>query len=183
MIIFSALIFAVIVSMDTLATGFTYGIINIKVPLRHAVAINIICSISVGLALFIGYIAGHYIPTAVTLYLGVGILVFIGLYKLIQYFINKRNGIVPATYQIKWPETITLAILLSIDGFAAGIGAAIHNASLAFCLLSLVFSFITDIVFFTIGFKIGSKITQKTRFDLSWLSGAVLIILGAIKLL
>lgn len=183
MIIFSALILAVIVSMDTLATGFVYGASNIEVPLWHVVVIDIICSMSIGIALFIGYIAGHYISPAITRYIGVGILAFIGAYKLGQYFINQTNGIKQNTYQIKWSETITLAIMLSFDGFAVGIGAAIYNASLAFCLLAIVFSLIADIVFFTIGHKAGSKITQKTRFDLSWLSGVVLIILGAIKLL
>jgi len=174
---------AVVISIDTLASGFAYGTSNTKVPLSHVIVVDLICSLTVSIALFFGYLVGRYISSTVTLSLGVGILVLLGGYKIIQYFINKSNGTSPTPRRIKWSETITLAMVLSLDGLAVGIGVSIHNTTLAFCFIVLCFSLVTDLVFFILGHKIGTKATKKTRFDLSWLSGAVLIILGVIKLL
>lgn len=182
MAILSAFILAVVISIDSLAVGFAYGTSNIKVPLRHVIIIDIICSITVGIALFLGLMMSHYIPTVITQWLSISTLVLMGGYKAIQYFAKRNNKTVPITRQISWSETITLAIALSLDGLAVGVGVSIHDTTLAFCLMVLACSLVTGLVFFIVGHKIGAKTIQKTRFDLSWLSGVVLIILGVIKL-
>lgn len=182
MIIFSALFLAVVISIDTLAAGFAYGANSIKVPLRHIIVFDIISSVTVGIALFFGYIVGNYMPPAMTLGLSIGILVFLGCYKLLQCFITKVKGKTISPRQISWAETITLAVGLSLDGLAVGIGVSIHNVTLVFCLVATLFSLVIDLIFFIIGHRIGDKTTKKTRLDLSWLSGVVLIFLGLLKL-
>jgi len=181
MIVFTALILAAVISIDTLACGFAYGTSNTKVPLRNVLVINIICSVAVSAALFLGYLISNYISSEITMWLSVGILVLIGSYKLVQWFCSK--GTVKVPRQINWPETIILAAVLSLDGLAVGIGVSIYGVSLAFCFLVTAFSFVTDPLFFIAGHKLGEKTTKKTRLDLSWLSGVVLIMLGLIKLL
>jgi len=178
----SALAFAVVISIDTLPAGFAYGAGNIKVPLRHVVVLNIIGSVLVSIALFSGLYISRYISQSATKILSCTILVVIGIYKLIVYFRKSIKKIDKTSRVIKWPETIILAIVLSFDGIVLGIGVSIYNSSLFFCLSVIMFSLVTDFVFFIFGHKIGQKATRKTRFDLSWLSGVVLIILGLVKL-
>lgn len=181
MTIFSAFILAIVISIDTLAAGFAYGTSNIKVPLRHVAVIDIICSTMVCLALFLGLLIGHYIPTVITQWLSAGTLMLMGGYKVIHYLVNRNDKTMQTTRHISWSETITLAIALSLDGLAVGVGVSIHNTAMAFCFIVLAFSLAADFVLFILGHKIGTKTTQKIRLDLSWLSGVVLIILGVAR--
>jgi putative Mn2+ efflux pump MntP len=180
MVIFSAFLLAVIVSIDTLASGFAYGTSNTKVPFRHIFVLNIICSVTLGLSLFLGLYIGKLFAPKATEIIGAVILISVGTYKLLQYFGKNTSQIPQLQSIIKWRETILLALILSLDGVAVGIGFSIHNSSLGFCFAVIGFSLVTDFLFFIAGNRIG-KITKKTRLDLSWLSGVVLIILGAVK--
>jgi len=177
MIVLHALLLAVVVSIDTLASGFAYGTSNTKVPLRNLIVIDIICSVLLGVGLFCGLYISNYISPLATRIISATTLITIGCYKLVR----KSAKEAPKS-ALGWVETIILAVILSIDGMAVGIGASIHNTSVAFCLIAIAFSLVTDFVFFIFGHKIGQKATQKTRLDLAWLSGVVLIILGLIRL-
>lgn len=77
-------------------------------------------------------------------------------------------------------EAISLAVALSLDGLAAGFGAGItpvNHWQIVF------FSLIFNLLAVLLGCKIGSSLAKKTEKDLSWISGAVLILLGSSKLL
>jgi putative Mn2+ efflux pump MntP len=182
MIILSALLLAVVISIDTLAAGFSYGTSNTKVPIRHLIVIDIIGSSLLGMALFIGFYIGNYINSSATIIISVVILVLMGGYKLVAYFRKTGKEITKPHRKIGWTETIILALILALDGVAVGFGASIHNTSIIFCISVIAFSLVTDFTFFIFGVNLGKKLTKKTRLDLSWLSGAVLIILGIIKL-
>jgi len=182
MLILSALLLAVVISIDTLAAGFSYGTSNTKVPILRLVVIDLIGSTLLGLALFFGFYIGHVIPPATTKIISVVILKSIGGYKLIVYFRRKVKEIPNNPRKIGWMETIILALVLALDGIAVGFGASIHNTSVVFCLSVIAFSLVTDFTFFIIGANLGRKLTKKIRLDLSWLSGVVLIMLGFIKL-
>ena len=181
MILLSAFVLAIIISIDTLPAGFGYGASKIKVPLPHVIVLDIIGSILVGIALVFGFYIGRYIPASVTSGLSAGILIFMGCCKIFQYF--RQTVQKETSRKIGWAETIILAIMLSFDGMAVGIGASIHNATIIFCISVIGFSLLTDPLFFILGHKIGQKATQKIPLDLAWLSGVVLTVLGIFKLL
>jgi len=182
MVILSALLLAVVISIDTLASGFAYGTSNTKVPMRHLVVIDLIGSTLLGSALFFGYYISGYIHPLATKIISIVILVSIGGYKLVAYFIRIAKETPNNPRKIGWAETVVLALVLALDGMAVGFGASIHNTSVVFCLCAIAFSLVTDFTFFLLGSGLGRKLTKKTRLDLSWLSGAVLIMLGLIKL-
>ena len=139
MIILSALVLAVVVSIDTLASGFAYGSSNIKVPLQHVFIIDAIGSVFLSAGLLFGFLVSHLIYSELTQVLSLCILIAIGCYKIITYLIKKiKKTAIPC--EIKWTETIALAIALSFDNIAVGIGAAIHNASIVFCIAVIVLS-------------------------------------------
>ena len=182
MVILSALLLAVVISVDTLASGFAYGTSNTKVPMRHLIVIDLIGSTLLGLALFLGYYISGYIYPLATKIMSIVILVSIGGYKLVAYFLRKVKETPTNPRNISWTETLIIAIVLALDGMAVGFGASIHNTSILFCVCAIAFSLVTDFCFFISGSSLGRKLTKKTRLDLSWLSGAVLIVLGIIKL-
>lgn len=76
-------------------------------------------------------------------------------------------------------EACSLAVALSLDGLAAGFGAGITPVShWQIVLFSLIFNLAAVLG----GCKIGRCLAKKTEKDISWVSGAVLIILGTMKL-
>ena len=182
-IILSALAFALVISVDTLAAGFSYGTSNTRVPLRNLTVIDVICSALLGTALFVGLHLSVVFSSSATKILSAGILVSIGTYKLAASLCVKQAHTPKHARQIKWTETLILGGVLALDGMAVGLGASIHSASVAFCITVIAFSLVTDFVFFRVGQNLGRKITKKTRLDLSWLGGIVLVILGVVKLL
>ena len=182
MTILSAFVLAVVISIDTLATGFVYGTSKIKVPLKHVLVIDAIGSILLSAGLFFGFLLSNIIHPEITNILSIGILVAMGCYKILTYLIKKIKKTANAPCNIKWTETIVLAIALSFDNIAVGIGAAIHNASVVFCIAVLISSIVTDFFFFVFGYSFGKKVIEKTSLDLSGLSGAVLVLIGVLKL-
>lgn len=180
--IFSAFVLAIVVSIDTLASGFAYGAGNVNVRMRHIVIIDAIGSALLGAGLLVGFLVSHLIHTEITKVLSTAILFAMGGYKILTYLVKRAKKPAEKTpSEIKLAETFALAVALSFDNMTVGIGAAIHNASFVFCMAVIVFSIATDFAFFVFGHMLGGKITKKARLDLSWLGGAVLVMLGVLK--
>ena len=176
--IITALMLAIAVSVDTLASGFAYGTARIRVPFLHIFVLNIIGSTFLGLALFFGYAISQVISPEVTVFISVTALIIIGLIKI---FSRKPSRLAPR--QISWGETLALSFALSVDSIAVGLGASVYNVSIIFCLAVIAFSLLTDIILFISGHRIGEKLThKKTTLDLSWLSGVVLIAIAISKI-
>ena len=76
-------------------------------------------------------------------------------------------------------EAVALAVSLSLDGLAVGFGAAMGNVNGFAVFFS---SFITDALLLMLGCYTGNKIAKKISFNLSWLSGFILILLAVSKL-
>ena len=76
-------------------------------------------------------------------------------------------------------EALPLAIALSLDSIAVGFGAALTDTDLVRTLfLALLFNALAV----RLGCILGNKIAEKVSFNLSWLSGLLLIILAVMKL-
>jgi len=82
-------------------------------------------------------------------------------------------------------EAVLLAIPLSLDGFAVGFGAALlsfDNWIITFFIF-IALSIAANGVSLWLGGIIGNKIAQKMPFNISWLAGAILIILAVLQLI
>lgn len=204
-----ALALASALSMDTFVSGFAYGSNNIKIPFASVQTINIICSSILGLSFLAGAFLKQYIPSALTVILCFGILFVLGIVKLLdsitKSIIRKHNRLnreikfsmfnfhfilnlyadpveadVDCSRTISPAEAASLAVALSLDGLAVGFGAALGNVNgLTVFLCSLV----TNTVGMLSGAYIGDKLARKTSFNLSWISGALLIVMAMSKLL
>jgi len=178
----AAAVFMIIVSTDLLVCAFGYGVSKIHVPFRKVMVINLIGSLMIGTGLFVGYYIGSLLDDVVANGLAFGVLFGLGLFKITGWFLNRKKATDKKMRPITWAETIVLAVVLSFDGLAIGFGATIDDFGLAFILTVLVMSLVTDMFVFALGQRIGKRITKNTKLDLSWLSGALLMMLATVGL-
>ena len=206
--ILEALMLASALSMDTFVAGLAYGSNNIKIPMLSVQVINLVCSAILGVSLLVGTLIRPYIPAWLTMAICFVMLFVLGIVKLldsaIKSLIRKHSGLkkeikfsmfnlkfilklyadpedadVDASRSISPMEAVSLAIALSLDGLAVGFGAALGNVNgLTVFLCSLV----TNALGIMLGCYVGLKIARKIPFNLSWLSGALLIVLAVLKL-
>ena len=76
-------------------------------------------------------------------------------------------------------EASSLAVALSLDGFATGFGAGLTNANPVEMIL---FSFIIGLIAIRIGCAVGRRVASSADLNLSWAGGAILILLAFTKL-
>lgn len=204
-----AAVLASALSLDALTAGFAYGSKKIKIPFSSVMIINIICSCILGISLFAGSIVKPYLPDWVTLSISFTILFVIGLVKLLDsitksiirkhsnlkkkvtislfnfklilnVYANPEKADVDKSNTISPAEAALLALSLSLDGIAVGLGAGLTNVNIWAVLL---WSLVIDVIFVMVGCFLGSKAAQKLPFNISWISGVVLIGLAVSKLL
>jgi len=207
-ILTEALILASSLSLDAFTVGFAYGSNKIKIPFLSVQIINIICGIMVGVSFLAGNILKNYIPNWVTVLICFVILIILGIFKILDSFtksvIRKHKNFnknikfsflnfkfilnlyaapeeadVDSSKILSPVESIALGVSLSLDGLAVGFGAAMGNVN---GLAVFIFSFLTNAFAIMLGCYIGGKIAKKISFDLSWLSGVILIALAFSKL-
>lgn len=171
--ILSAFIFAFIGDIDTLVIGLSYGIKKIKLTSFSILIISILPTIGTFISMKLGKSIIKFIPESLTNFIGSVILILIGLYPLLEpyiiklknkYYKNKNEYVSvlknPEKFDeddsgcIDMKETIPLAIALTINNLAIGVGAGIANISV---LLTTLFTFILNIVNLILGYVLGDK--------------------------
>ena len=203
-----AFIIASSLSLDAFTVGFAYGSDKIKIPFLSVQIINIICTSILGISFLAGSILKNYMPRWIAVFICFAVLVILGIMKILDSFtksiirkhknINKKikftflnlnfilnlyadpeKADIDLSKILSPSESVALAISLSLDGLAVGFGAAMGDVN---GLAVFLFSFITNALFIVFGIYIGNKIAKKVPFNLSWLSGVILVILAFSKL-
>lgn len=208
LIILESIVLASALSLDAFTAGFSYGSNKIKIPMLSVQIINVICSSILGMSLFFGTLVRPYLPAWLTTAICFTILFVLGVTKLfdsitksiirkhshlekelkfsvcnfkfiLRLYANPEEADVDASRTISPMEAVVLAISLSLDGMAVGFGASLGNVNgFAVFLASLV----TDALGIMLGCYVGDKLARKVPFNLSWLSGAILIGMAIMKL-
>jgi len=208
--LFSLLILAFALSLDSFSVGFTYGLRQMVLPLKSLLIIATCSAVSMMLSVSIGHGLSHVLSPKVTASLGGIILIALGAGVLYQFFkpekekeleecektiVNfeiKSLGI--AINILKKPmsadfdksgaitgiEALMLGLALSLDSFGAGIGAAMLGFSPYYLALAVA---VMSSLFVFLGIKSGSLLH---RFEwvqkFTFLPGILLIIIGISKL-
>lgn len=204
-----AAVIASSLSIDAFAAGFAYGSKRIKMPMRSIQIVNFICAAITGISLIAGATLSPYLPKRLTVTVAFAILFTIGLVKLLdsvtKTVIRRCGGVkkeikgslfsfrfilnlyadpeeadADRSQSISPMEAAALALSLSFDGIAVGFGAALVEVN---ALAVFLWSLVTNAALLIAGCYIGEKTAQKTPFNLSWISGGVLIALAFSKLL
>ncbi|MGG3738212.1 sporulation membrane protein YtaF [Aeribacillus pallidus] len=206
--IVSLIMLAFAVSLDSFNVGLTYGMRNMKIPLK-SVLIIALCSVgSLLTGMFVGKMIGAFFSSEIADRVGGLILVFLGLWVLYQ-LVHPNNdkeekerillnfeiaslGLVihilkkPLSADIDQSGTITgleaflLGLALSLDAFGAGVGAAMLGFS---PLWLAIYVSCMSTLFVLTGLSIGRTVSEIAWMKkLSFLPGLLLIFLGLIKM-
>jgi len=170
-----ALFFALAISVDSFAVGFAYATNKVTIPRISVVVISVMGALFLGLALLFGLAISPYIPTYITTAICVGILLYLGIMKLFAKSPQARKC-------LSIRETFALGVILSIDALACGIGFGMTSQSVSFIAWSIFFTLICGATLFFLGGFVGRKIAKKSRVNLSWFGGVILILLAFSKL-
>ena len=99
---------------------------------------------------------------------------------IIDIYIDETKADLDNSKILSSKEALYLAIALSLDSLAIGFGSSLGNINyLNVILLSLV----SDMIAIWLGLFIGRKFVEKSKLNLSWLAGIILIILAVLKLI
>lgn len=199
---------AAALSLDTFTAAIALGAQKIRLPLLSLLTLSLTCSASMWLAVVLGDLAGEWITPRVASIVGCAVLVCMGAVRLFDSMVKRKlqrlldgQGMVLRYQNLKIflqvcvdstqadfncskslsvPEAASLAAALSMDGLAAGFGAGMLNISSAVLFLLAVGC---HLLAATVGRFAGERLARKSKGDLSWIAGAVLILLGLSRLL
>ncbi len=206
--VLNAFIFASALSIDAFIASFAYGSNKIKIPMLSIQIINVICSLILGISILLGTLIKNYIPDWLTVTISFSLLFIMGAIKLLDSIIksiirkynnfnkelefsmfnikfilnlyaNPEEADIDSSRTISPAEAASLAIALSFDGLFVGTGAVLGNINGAAVFLISLF---TNTIALLIGYHAGNIMARKLTFNLSWISGILLMFLAFLKL-
>jgi putative sporulation protein YtaF len=206
--IMEAAVIALVLSVDAFAAAVAYGCKKIEIPWESVLVITIICTGIVGISFFAGAFFSGHISAEVASLISFIILFLIGTAKLLDYatkelirrysniskeiklsifnfkfvlylYANPEAADVDVSKSISKKEAAVLALSLSLDGVAVGFGAALLGIN---GWAVVLFSLFTNGIGLKLGSKLGCKVAENLQFNISWVSGAILIGLAFMRL-
>jgi len=182
--LFNCIILALSVSIDSLGIGISYGIKHTKILKKANIILFIISFFMTALSILAGHYISQIFSENVSTFIGSIFLIAIGFYGMYKNFLeNPTNYDLDNSNIIDKKEAIFLGLALSIDSICVGLGSGIIGINDIF--LPLFVSFF-QLIFINCGNKFSCKIISKFKFsekNLSFISSAVLILLGLVKIL
>lgn len=206
--IFEAVIFITALSTDAFIASLAYGSNKIKIPFPSLQVIAAICTGVLTVSLLLGTCLSTYLSEGVLKVISFTILLLMGIMKLMDNIIksiidkhtinkeikfslfnlnfilnvyaNPKEADSDQSKTLSPKEAVSLALALSIDSLIAGVGAALGDVNIVIMIVS---SFLLSMASVKAGEFIGYRISEKSPFQLSWLSGILLIFLAIFKFL
>lgn len=204
-----AILLVTALCMDALVASIAYGTNKIKIPLMSVITINVVCSSLLGISLYLGSLVREVVPGNFIAIVGISILLMLGIYQLfesivksfiekslnkdkkmnfqlfdfkfvLEIYVDETKADFDQSSRLNAKEALALAIALSLDGLAAGFGSGLGDINYTQVLL---FSLVFHMIVVWLGMWIGRKIAQRSKVNISWLSGAILICLAIIRLI
>lgn len=195
--------------IDSFVASIAYGASKIHIPPLSAIIINLVCTLTLAFSLLLGSIIKNFLPGRLPIILGFILLMTLGIYRLFEFmfksYIAKRSKAdTPLTFKIfdfnfvlevyadeikadfdkskclNSKESFYLALALSLDSIAVGFGSSLVSINY---VQVLILCFIIGILAVSIGVFLGHKFAEKLHFELSWLSGLLLIVLAIVRVL
>ncbi len=205
--IFSLLLLAFAVSLDSFSVGFTYGLRKVAIPIKSIVTIAACSGVVLIGAMALGSMMESALPQSWAEHVGGIILILLGGWVLFQFFRQEKTteeekmlvhveikslGIVihilkkplaadfDKSGSINGVEAVMLGLALSLDAFGAGLGAAMLGYSPALLASAAV---VMSSAFVFAGMKAGALLSGISWVEkLSFLPGLLLIIVGCMKI-
>lgn len=203
----AALVFAL--CLDSFFASFSFGAQQIRIPFLSAVVVSGVCSLTLFFSLLLGSLFRPFLPESLCTALGFAILLLLGILRLMDSGIknlirHSQSGSARLQFHflhfdcilriyadstaadsdhsqsLSCLEAAPLALALSADSLAAGFGAGIAERGGAAEMAAL--SFLFGLLLVGLGALTGRRVARRTGPGLSWIGGAVLILLAIGKL-
>lgn len=206
--IIQILLFSVSICTDAFVASLAYGAGGIRIPLRSAAVIGGVGSCVLGVAVAGSGLIARILPPGVPAALGAILLLLIGAVTLcestVKRYLEKRQQKKRLRFKLAGiqfmlevyldetradrdqskalsaKEALYLAAALSVDSLGAGLGLGLLSVPL---LPLMGVAFLLGCAAVLGGHWLGGRVQKISGRDLSWLSGAILILLGALRLL
>lgn len=194
-------------SLDAFVASMAYGTNGIRIPFESIIIIDLVCAFFLSISLFLGNFLGEILPQNITIIISFLILISIGIYYLFESFIKNylkkkknKNKLKLKLFNISFiieiyidetkadidnsktlnsKEALYLALALSLDSVAIGFGSGLININFIYIIF---LSLIMDLIAIWSGLLLGRIFVEKSKLDLSWLAGVILIVLAILKL-
>ncbi|ENQ3079235.1 sporulation membrane protein YtaF [Bacillus sp. WLY-B-L8] len=206
---FSLILLAFTLSLDSCSVGLTYGLRNVRIPLKSIIVIGICSAVVMILSMGIGHMIAQIFSPVLAKRIGGFVLVAIGAWVLYQFFQSDKKedtlqeekvwnleiaslGLVIQILRkptvadfdksgiISGIEALLLGMALSLDSFGAGIGASLLGYS-PFMMAGLVA--VMSSLFLFSGMKVGTVLSNMRWLQkFTFLPGVLLIIIGIWKM-
>ena len=204
----AALLLSFALSIDAFVAAISYGSQNIRIPKRSLLVIAFFCSGFLGVSLHVGTWLGGFLDYGITAYISFSILFALGVFRIfdsllkrwiltqgktgkklsfslfrlqfiLQIYADPKQADFDQSRCLSPAEASVLAIALSLDSLAVGLGAGLMGAS---TWLAISFTFLLTIIAMAGGCRFGKKLSDVISSDISWVSGALLIALAFLQL-
>ncbi|MCR2033195.1 manganese efflux pump [Anaerofustis stercorihominis] len=204
---FKLLLLIVALSMDTFLISSSFGSNNIRVKIPGAIIIALGSAVSLSVSILLSNILSNIIPIHLFNMLSFLVLIIIGSYNifstaiknylkkmqvlnknislniegyhlLVDVFIDETKADIDKSKDLDMKEALLIGGLGSMDSLCAGLSFPFTNVSIIFVL-----AFIICISLVFLGFKLGGKLNDIVKTNLSWFSGVLLIILAFTKIM
>lgn len=169
----SILIFAL--TMDSFMVSFSYGASRIKIPFSVVAGMNLVMTGMLGMAVWIGNGFTHFISGRTTDILAGVLLGGMGSCQIYQSVRTRKKNTMKKTKKLTLMSGIILAMALSIDSVAVGMGAGLLEG-VRWILLTGAFCW--GVFMMEIGWKLGKCCAKVYKKDLSWIGGFCLLLLA-----
>ena len=206
---FSLILLAFTLSFDSCSVGLTYGLRNVRIPLKSIVVIGVCSAVVMILSMGIGHMIAQIFSPVLAKRIGGFVLVAIGAWVLYQFFQSDKKedalqeekvwnleiaslGLVIQILRkptvadfdksgtISGIEALLLGVALSLDSFGAGIGASLLGYS---PLLMAGLVAVMSSLFLFSGMKVGTVLSNMRWLQkFTFLPGVLLIIIGIWKM-
>lgn len=194
-------------SVDSFLASLAYGAEKIKIPIKSALLISLIGVAFLSVSLYTASFIQQFIPSNICSNISFIIFFLISLSSLFQgtiksflkncerkklefsckgvsfvldIYLDETNADADNSKLLSLKEALYLAIALSIDSLVSGFALGI---SIEKPLSVLLFSFCIGFAAVISGSFIGRKVTSISKWNLSWISGVLFMILAFTKIL
>ena len=175
--VFHGILWILALTTDSFVVSFAYGMEKIKLSFLMIVGMNLIMSCLLGMAVLTGNFLSCFLSKNITSLICTGILAGMGFYLIFVCFFSKgETGEKEKKKRLRGIEAVVLAIALSLDSLAVGLGTGLVQTGGLFLAAG---SFAGGILMMEAGWKLGNVFGISVKKDLSWLSGACLVLLAA----
>lgn len=190
---------------DSFLMSIAYGVEGIRIPFKACVLIAFCGTFCLGISFLLASVLTNVLSVETGKYISFTILFILGITNLFQVqvkhyvkkhkaqpliirfkeisfvidiFLDETQADADQSKELSLKEAMYLGIALSIDSLASGLAFGIGLRDVRIVLL---LSFIAGICIICIGSFLGKHISSFVNFDISWISGCMLLVLAFLR--